>query len=119
MVETYFERITSSGQIELRTISDNLSSDAEKNYPIYAEWSLKNLQTVKNAGGKDFLQFDSFRYSARVPINLTNVVSYETTGFTLGRFNLPENVPTIAGSFSMPKSGEFVFVIVTVKKAGE
>lgn len=123
LVETYFERITNGGQIELKTISENLSGDAEQKYPVFTDWSLKNLQTVKNSDGKNFLQFDSFRYGARIPVpsvaGNAKVVNYDSTGFTLSKFNLPENVPTVAGSFPTPQTGEFIFVILTVKKAAE
>lgn len=119
LVETYIERITNDGKIDFRGISNRLMDNDNKKTPIVYEWVLSDLENVKNSAGKDFLKFDSLRFIVRIPIVTGEATTYDSTGFTLIKFNLPENVPTVAGSFSMPLTDEFVFVILTVKKADE
>ncbi len=119
LAETYVERVTNNGKIDFLGISNQLLANEEKKSPIFYEWVLNNLESVKNSGGREFLQFDSLRFSARVPVTVGEATNYNSTGFTLVKFNLPENTPTLAGSFSMLQTNEFVFIILTVKKAEE
>lgn len=119
LVETYIERILSNGKIDFRGVSNRLLDNDNKKSPIFYEWILSDLESVKNPTGKDFLKFDSLRFTVRVPITTGEATNYDSTGFALIKFNLPENAPTLAGSFSMPQADEFVFIILTVKKIEE
>lgn len=119
LVETYTERIAEGGSIEFRGISNRLNAGTEKQLAIFTDWTIRSLQNVKNSTGKNFLQFNSFRYGARVPVLVGDVANYEQIGITINKLSLPENVPTLAGSLSMPQADGFVFVILTVKKAAE
>lgn len=116
IAETYILRMTRGGKIDVRGASSRLIEGEGGKLPIFHDWSLTDLKIANDPTGKEFLQFDSLRYSARVPLKASGATNYESTGFALMKFNLPENMPTVAGSFSMPQADEFVFVILTVKK---
>jgi hypothetical protein len=45
------------------------------------------------------------------------IINYEAIGVNINRFNVPENVPTVVGSLSTQKTDEFVFLVLTVRKA--
>jgi len=121
---TYLQRTSNS--VEYKSLMDDFSAGAEKYAPNFSDWALRNLRTMPESQGRKTIQFDSFRFNARIPINLqvkgedgksASVVSYESIGITNSRFSLRESEPTIIGSLAIGKSDELMFLILTVKAA--
>lgn len=124
---TFIQRVANSGKLELRSVSMETPFNQEKNYSIFTDWSLNNLQSLLNANGQNQIQIDNFRFGQRVPVvtsifnnetgKTNSVVNYELVGVNIQRFSLPENVPTVVGSLSTMKPDELMFLILTVKPA--
>ena len=123
LTTTYFQRTSSS--IEYKSLMNDISSNADNSAPSFSDWSLRNLRVLPDSQGRKTIQFDSFRFGARVPILAQNfkeetgkaapVIVYESIGITNSRFSLRENEPTIIGSLATAKAEELMFLVLTVK----
>jgi hypothetical protein len=104
---------------------NDFGQTADKTYPIFSDWSLRNLRNLPNPGGRNSIQFDSFRFGARIPIAGTRMneengrtvsfVNYESIGINTSRLSLNENEPTVVGSLATSKPDELMFLVLTVK----
>lgn len=113
---TYLQR--TSGSIELKSISNSMNQNQENFTPVFSEWSLVGIESFPDAQGKNSIQFQSFRFGQRVPVQTSaGVVNYEQIGITLKTFGVSENVPTVVGSLSTAKPEELMFLVLTVKPA--
>ena len=125
---TYIQRIANKGSLEFKGVSNETDQSRENYTPIFSEWIFGSLQNLPN-GGRNFFQFENFRFGQRVPIKsgalkdadgkTNNVFNYEQIGLTLKKFGVPENVPTVIGSLSASKPDELMFLILTVKAADQ
>ena len=107
---TYLQR--TSGNIEVKSVSNAGDQNQESYLPIFFDWSLFGLKGFPN----NLIQFDRFRFGQRIPIRTSSgVFNYEQVGITLQKFSLPENTPTVVGSLSGSKADELVFLVLTVK----
>lgn len=115
---TYLQRAANSGNIEFRSVSDEINHNRENFLPVFSEWTLNGLQSLPNSKGQSSIEFQSFRFGQRIPIkNQTGAFNYEQIGLTMQKFGVPENVPTILGSLSTAKPNEMMFLILTVNPA--
>lgn len=124
LAATYLERISTSGGVDHKGLLNQLGQN-QGNDTYFTDWSLNGLRTAVDAKNQNLIQFQSFRFGARVPVVVqvqkdakgddNRVINYESIGVNVNRFNLPENVPTIVGSLSTQKTDEFVFLVLTVK----
>jgi hypothetical protein len=115
------------GAIQLKSVSNETISSQERNFSIFSEWTLNNLQTLPDAKGRNSIQFQDFRFGQRIPIvtssvkdesgKTNSVVNYEQVGLTIQRCSLAENVPTVIGSLSTLNPDEMMFLVLTVKSA--
>ena len=95
----------------------------------FLEWNLTGLKNLQNAAGQNAFQFQIFRFGARVPIKALSyrdetgkvpaVYNYESIGLTLSRMSVLENVPTLIGTLSQPRTNGTLFLILTVKNAAK
>lgn len=125
LAATFLERIAATGGVEHKGILNQLNQSQEKEI-YFTDWGLSGLRTADGSGSKKLVQFQTFRFGARVPIVVQtikdekgdatrNIVNYEAIGVNVNRFNLPESVPTIIGSLATPKTDEFIFLVLTVR----
>jgi hypothetical protein len=127
LTSTYLQRVANTGTIELKSVSNQAIPNQERNFSIFSEWTLNNLQTLPDAKGQNSIQFQSFRFGQRIPIitssvrdesgKTNSVVNYEQVGLTIQRCSLAENVPTVIGSLSTLSPDELMFLVLTVKSA--
>jgi len=127
LTSTSLQRVAIGGTIELKSISNEAIPNQERQFSIFSDYTLRNLQILPDAKGQNSVQFESFRFGQRIPIVTSSVknesgitnstVSYEQVGLTIQRFSLAENVPTVIGSLSTTKPDELMFLILTVKSA--
>ncbi len=123
LASTYLERV--SNTVEHKSIFTEYGQNPATTNPVFSDWTLRELKSLPNARGQKTVQFQSFRFGARVPIVIANtkddtgkmlpVVNYEAIGLTLSRLSLMENEPTIIGSLSTSKADELMFLVLTVK----
>lgn len=126
LAATFLERISLNGVVEHKGILNQLGQEQEKEL-YFTDWALGGLRPAQNSKGQPVIHFQNFRFGARVPIVVSvvkdakgdsnRIINYESIGVSVNRFNLPENAPTIVGSMSTQKTDEFVFLVLTVKRA--
>jgi hypothetical protein len=123
---TYLGRASNNGAVEYKSQSNLFGPDSDSRpqpLPIFMEWSLSDLRSGPTAKGPAGFQARSFRFGARVPVTTQTVVEskshpvtqYEPIGLSLGRFGLPENVPTLVGTLGLPGTSGMVFLVMTVR----
>ncbi len=122
LTTTFLQR--TSGTVEYKSVLNDFGQNP--NTPIFSEWSLRNLRRLPNEQGRSAIQFDGFRFGARVPVvtqfvkddaKSSPIVNYESVGITSTRFSLGENEPTVIGSLATSKPGELMFLVLTVRAA--
>jgi hypothetical protein len=122
LASTYLERVTNS--VEHKSMFSEFGQNQSTTSPIFSEWILSGLKSLPNAKGQSIVQFQQFRFGARVPVvtatredngRMFPVINYEGIGLTLNRLGLMENEPTIIGSLSSSKANELMFLVLTVK----
>lgn len=123
LTTTFLQRTSNS--IEYKSLLNDFGQTADRTAPVFSDWSLRNLRNLPNAGGRNSIQFESFRFGARIPVMIakvneesgktTPVLNYESIGITTSRLSLNENEPTVVGSLATSKPDELMFLVLTVK----
>jgi len=124
---TYLQRIADTGNIELRSVSNEPNQDIYA--PVFSEFTLGQLQNLPDAKGQNSISIQNFRFGQRVPIKSASyttesgkpnsVVNYDQIGLSMRKLNLSENTPTVVGTLSTSKPDELMFVVLTVKPVEE
>jgi hypothetical protein len=122
LANTFLGRISNTGNIEYKSISNILGQETESESQTFLEWSLGNFRSMQ-----DGFQARSFRFGARVPVRVgstrdeagrTNpVINYEGVGLTMNMIGLKANTPTLVGTISLPKTTGTIFLVATIKSA--
>lgn len=124
VLTTFLQRTT--GFIEYKSLFSNFNQTGDDNYPVFGDWSLTGLRNVANAQGRNVLQFDSFRFGARMPVptfvrdeggKTSTVINYETSYVNTRRFSLNEGEPTVVSSLAGADPNEMIFLVLTVSAA--
>lgn len=123
LTTTFLQRTSNS--IEYKSLLNDFGQTQNKEAPVFSEWALRNLRNLPGSNGRSTIQFDTFKFGARVPVTTagfttetgktTPVINYESIGITTTRFSLNENEPTIVGSLATSKPDELMFLVLTVK----
>ncbi len=123
LTTTFLQR--TANNIEYKSLISDFNTDADKNAPVFSDWSLRNLRALPDSQGRETIQLDNFRFGAQIPVTVQtvkvedgkspSVISYESIGISNSRFSLRENEPTIVGSLATSKTDELMFLILTVK----
>jgi hypothetical protein len=123
LATTFLQRTSDS--IEYKSLLNDFTQNQDKYAPVFSEWTLRNLRNMPNPQGRNVIQFENFRFGARVPVITGNakdesgksspVINYEQVGITTTRFSLSEKEPTVIGSLATSKPDELMFLVLTVK----
>ncbi len=122
LANTFLGRISNTGNIEYKSISNILGQEIESESQTFLEWSLGNFRALPTG-----FQARSFRFGARVPVRTGTVkdstgavgpiINYESVGLSMNMIGLPANTPTLIGTISLPKTSGTIFLIATIKTA--
>lgn len=124
LVNTYVGRLSGMGSLEYKGVSNAYANEPETGNPSFLDWRLMNMKPLQNTTGQNVFQFDTFRFGARVPIKMGHrdeggksvaPINYEAIGLTLNRMSIRENVPTLVGTLTQPKTDGTLFIVLTVK----
>ena len=123
LTTTFLQRTSDS--IEYKSLLNDFVQNQDKNMPVFLDWTMRNMRNMPNSQGRNVIQFESFRFGARIPIISGNskdesgkslpIANYESIGITTTRVNLNENEPTLIGSLATAKPDELMFLVLTVK----
>ncbi|HUS00043.1 MAG TPA: hypothetical protein VMZ26_18415 [Pyrinomonadaceae bacterium] len=122
LANTFLGRISNTGNVEYKSVSNILGQESDSESQTFLEWSLANFRVVPNG-----FQARSFRFGARVPVRVGSVkdnagvvnpvINYESIGLSMNMLGLPANTPTLVGTISLPKTTGTIFLVATIKVA--
>jgi len=122
LANTFLGRISNTGNIEYKSISNILGQETDAESQTFLEWSLGNFRSVQSG-----FQARSFRFGAKVPVRtggtrsesgrVDPIINYESVGLTMSMIGLPANMPTLIGTISLPRTTGTIFLIATVRSA--
>jgi hypothetical protein len=123
-MNTYYGRLANGGSLEYKSVSSLTDLSTELDSPTFLEWSLANFRSEPGAG-KPVLSMQAFRFGARVPIVVTKipgeagkttaVTNYESVGLTLNKLSVSDNVATLIGTISLPRTTGTVFLVMAIR----
>ena len=122
LANTFLGRISNTGNIEYKSISNILGQESTADAQTFLEWSMANFRALPNG-----FQARSFRFGARVPVRLggvkdsaggaINPINYESVGLSVNMIGLPANTPTLVGTISLPNTTGTIFLVATIRNA--
>lgn len=122
LANTFLGRVSNTGTIEYKSVSNILGQESVAEAQTFLEWSLGNFRVVPNG-----FQARSFRFGARVQVRVqsskdsagvvNSVVNYEAIGLSMNMIGLPANTPTLVGTISLPNTAGTIFLVATVRVA--
>jgi hypothetical protein len=120
LADTFLGRITNTGNIDYRSVSNVLGQGTDVETQTFLEWSMSSFRSQQNG-----FQARSFRFGARVPIRTgsvkdeagrtTPVLTYESVGLNMSTIGLPANTPTLVGTISLPRTTGTIFLVATIR----
>lgn len=125
LINTYLGRLSNAGSLEYKGVSNAYAPEALPGSPSFLDWRLTNMRNLQNAAGQPVFQFQGFRFGARVPVRVGNFqdekapapVNYEAIGLNLDRMSVRENVPTLLGTLTQPRTDGTLFLVLTIRNA--
>ena len=122
LANTFLGRISNTGNIEYKSISNILGQESDPDSQTFLEWSMGSFRVMPRG-----FQARSFRFGAKVPIRVGSsrddagrsspIINYESVGLTMSVIGLPANTPTLVGTISLPKTTGTIFLVATIKPA--
>lgn len=123
LINTYLGRMSNTGNLDYKGVSNAYVQEPQAGSPSFLDWRLVGLRNLQNGSGQSVYQFQSFRFGARVPVRIGSFqdekapapINYEAIGLTLDRMSVRDNVPTLVGTLTQPKTDGTLFLVLTVK----
>ena len=125
LLNTYYGRLANGGALEYKSVSSLKDVSTELDSPTFLEWQIANFRNEPAASGRSSLSMQMFRFGARVPIVVSKlpgdagksaaVTNYESVGLTLNKLSVSENVPTLIGTISLPRTTGTVFLMMAIR----
>lgn len=125
LMNTYYGRLANNGSLEYKSVSSLKTASTELDSPTFLDWQLASFKADSTNSGKNALSMQTFRFGARVPIVIAKiagedargvpVTNYESVGLTLNKLSVSDNVPTLIGTISLPRTTGTVFLVMTIK----
>jgi hypothetical protein len=122
LANTFLGRISNTGNIEYKSVSNILGQETDAESQTFLDWSMTNFRVVPNG-----FQARSFRFGARVPVKVGNakdsagvvnpLINYESVGLSMNMIGFPANTPTLVGTISLPKTTGTIFLVATIRTA--
>lgn len=122
LANTFLGRISNTGNIEYKSVSNILGQETDAESQTFLDWSMTRLRATDNK-----FQAQTFRFGARVPVRtgtykddtgkINPVVAYEPIGLSMNMIGLSANTPTLVGTISLPRTTGTIFLVATIKSA--
>ena len=125
LVNVYFGRLSNQGNLDYKGVSNAYAPESMPGSPTFLDWRLTGVRNSQNAAGQPAYQLQGFRFGARVPVRIGNVqddkssspINYEAIGFTVDRLSVRENMPTLIGTLTQPRTDGTLFLVLTLRNA--
>jgi hypothetical protein len=125
IINTYFGRLSNTGSLEYKGVSNAYAPESMPGSPSFLDWRLNGVRSVQNAAGQPAYHLQAFRFGARVPVKVAFLqdekaaapINYEAIGLTVDRLSVRENVPTLIGTLTQPRTDGTLFLVLTVRNA--
>lgn len=126
LASTLLGRVSNTGDFSYKSLANVFGQELDPKSGTFLEWSMANFRKLPSATGQGF-QAHGFRFGARVPVTTgtfqdntgkTNpVINYESIGLNFVKVGVPENVPTLIGTLTLPGANGTIFLVMTVRSA--
>ncbi|MCC7306962.1 MAG: hypothetical protein IT173_05310 [Acidobacteria bacterium] len=125
LINTYFGRLSNTGSIDYRGISNAYAAESMPGAPSFLDWRLAGVRSIQDPSGQPAFHVGSFRFGARVPIRMAIYsdeknpapVNYESIGLTVDRVSVRENTPALIGTLNQPRTDGTLFLVLTIRNA--
>lgn len=125
IIHTYFGRLSSMGTLENKGVSNAYAPESLPGSPSFLEWTLAGVRNIQSGAGQPAFQMQRFRFGARVPVRVGNQqdekvpapINYESIGLTVDRVSVRENMPTLIGTLTQPRTDGTLFLVLTIRNA--
>ena len=126
LASTFFGRISNTGTFQYQSVANIFGKESIPGTPTFLDWSLVDFRNIPAATGQTRFQAQALKFGAKVPVitgtheengKTSPSISYESIGLSLNKVGLPENVPTLIGTLTLPGTSGTIFLIMTVRSA--
>ncbi len=125
LINSYFGRSSDHGNLDYRGVSNADTPESMPGSPTFLDWRATGVRSTQNAAGQPAYQLQGLRFGARIPIRAAVVqdmkgpapVNYESIGLTIDGISVRENVPTLIGTLTQPRTDGTLFLVLTIKNA--
>ncbi len=125
LIHTYFGRLSNMGTLDYKGVSNAYAPESLPGSPSFLDWRLSSVRNAQGAAGEPGYHLQGFRFGARVPVRVgtsqddkaPTPINYETIGLTVDRLSVRENVPTLIGTLTQPRTDGTLFLVLTLRNA--
>ncbi len=122
LINSYFGRSSNLGSLDYRGVSRSYTTESMPGSPTFLDWRITGLRATQNSAGQAAFQLQGLRFGARIPISVgggpdgkpATQTTYESIGLTIDGLSVRDNVPTLIGTLSQPRTDGMLFLVLTV-----
>ncbi|CAN5817842.1 hypothetical protein BH18ACI4_BH18ACI4_21380 [soil metagenome] len=130
LTATFINRVKNDGRLSLQWVGGPLlpSAAASATTPSFNEFKVNNVKITADAGGRDVVRMEGFRFGARIPIQTGTtvasngpaapVIHYENTGLNTD-ISMREGEPVIVGTLNVGPSGDAIILVISAQRSSK
>jgi hypothetical protein len=130
LAATLINRVKNDGRLSLQWVGGPLlpSAAASANTPSFNEFKVNTVKLTTDAGGRDMVRMDGFRFGARIPIQTGTavasngpaapIINYENTGLNTD-ISMREGEAVIVGTLNVGPSGDAIILVMSAKRSSK
>lgn len=131
LAATLINRVKNNGRLSLQWVGGPLlpSAAASANTPSFNEFKVNLIKLAPEAGGRNVVRMDGFRFGARIPIQtgtalastgptVAPIINYENTGLNTD-ISMREGEPVVVGTLNVGPSGDAIILVMSAKRSSK
>jgi hypothetical protein len=130
LAATLINRVKNNGRLSLQWLGGPLlpSAAASANTPSFNEFKVSLVRLTTDAGGRDVVRMEGFRFGARIPIHTGTavasagpaapIINYENTGLNTD-ISMREGEPVVVGTLNVGPSGDAIILVMSARRSSK
>lgn len=131
LAATLINRVKNDGRLYLQWVGGPLlpsSAATSGSTPSFNEFKVNNVKLTTDAGGRDVVRMEGFRFGARIPIQTGTavasngpaapVIAYENTGLNTD-ISMREGEPVVVGTLNVGPSGDAIILVMSARRSSK